>query len=417
MNRIKSLLSSPRGSITLLPGLSEHRRWLVQNCLDLMKRWGYREVVTPIFEFLDVISKGVSNDLIEQGYKLTDRQSGRVMIIRPDVTPQIARIATTSFRDTRPLRLSYALDVFRYEQSHGGRQRELLQIGAELIGVDTTRGDIEVIALLQDILEATGISDYRIILSHSDFLRGLIIQCPDKLRGHLIDIVSKKNLSALDELYQSRSISKSLYQTLSRVLFLFGDGSILSEARGIGKNPVSAQALEVLEEFYSRVQGSSLADKILFDLSEAEGLQYHSGIVFHVMDFNRNISLGYGGRYDDMLALFGHSDSGTGFSLDAQALLQASSFTTAPQGKVLLYAGADLRGLPSRLRDMGFSLVYSYRKGKKLLLREAHNAGADFIIMEVKPGGGLYEIVSPDKGTVKKESSEREILKFFEEVY
>jgi len=346
MNRIRSLSSSPRGSITLLPGLSEHRRWLVEKCLDLMKRWGYREVVTPIFEFLDVISRGVSNDLIEQGYKLTDRQSGRVMIIRPDVTPQIARIATTSFRYTRPLRLSYALDVFRYEQSHGGRQRELMQIGAELIGVDTTKGDIEVIALLQEILEATGISDYRIILSHSDFLRGIIIQCPDKLRGHLIDIVSKKNLSGLEELYQSRSISKSLYQTLSRVIFLFGDGSTISEARGIGKNPVSAQALEVLEEFYSQVQGSSLADKILFDLSEAEGLQYHSGIVFHVMDFNRNISLGYGGRYDDMLALFGHSDSGTGFSLDAHALLRASSFTTVPQGKVLLYAGAELKGLP-----------------------------------------------------------------------
>ncbi len=417
MNRIRSLSSSPRGSITLLPGLSEHRRWLVEKCLDLMKRWGYREVVTPIFEFLDVISRGVSNDLIEQGYKLTDRQSGRVMIIRPDVTPQIARIATTSFRYTRPLRLSYALDVFRYEQSHGGRQRELMQIGAELIGVDTTKGDIEVIALLQEILEATGISDYRIILSHSDFLRGIIIQCPDKLRGHLIDIVSKKNLSGLEELYQSRSISKSLYQTLSRVIFLFGDGSTISEARGIGKNPVSAQALEVLEEFYSQVQGSSLADKILFDLSEAEGLQYHSGIVFHVMDFNRNISLGYGGRYDDMLALFGHSDSGTGFSLDAHALLRASSFTTVPQGKVLLYAGAELKGLPSRLRDIGFSVVYCYRKGKRLLLREAYNAGADFIILEVKSGGGLYEIVSLDKGTVKKRSSEREILKFFEEVY
>jgi ATP phosphoribosyltransferase regulatory subunit len=417
MNSIRSLSSSPRGSITLLPGLSEQRRWLVQKCLDIMKRWGYREVVTPIFEFLDVISKGVSSDLIEQGYKLTDRQSGRVMIIRPDVTPQIARIATTSFRDTRPLRLSYALDVFRYEQSHGGRQRELLQIGAELIGVDNTKGDIEVIALLQEILEATGISDYRIILSHSDFLRGIIIQCPEKLRGHIIDIVSKKNLSGLDKLYQSRSISKSMYQTLSRVIFLFGDGSTISEAREIGKNPVSAQALKVLEEFYSQIRGSSLADKILFDLSEAEGLQYHSGIVFHVMDFNRNISLGYGGRYDDMLAMFGRSDSGTGFSLDAQALLRASLFTTVSEGKVLLYAGAERKGLPSRLRDMGFSVVYCYSKGKTLLLREAHNAGADFIIIEVKSSGGLYDIVSLDKGTVKKRASEREILKFFEEVY
>ncbi len=415
MNSTRTLSSSPRGSITLLPGLSEQRRWLAERCLDVMKRWGYAEVVTPIFEFLDVISRGVSDDLMEQGYKLTDRQSGRVMIIRPDVTPQIARIATTSYRDIRPLRLSYALDVFRYEQSHGGRQRELFQIGAELIGVKTPEGDLEIMGVLRDILEELGISEYRVIISHSDYLRGILKECPEDIGEPLMEIIRKKSLSGLGELLKGRAISKRLYERLSRLLFLFGERGILTEARRIGSEPLSVRAVEVLERFYEGLKEQDLSDRVLFDLSEAEGLQYHSGIVFHVIDFRSDLSLGYGGRYDEMLAHFGQPDTGTGFSLDAQALLQASTLKFNEKEKILLCAVTGPEGLSERLRKMGYSVVQSYEAGKSAILREARNIKADFVI-KVNHRSGDYELISLKEGLRKKTASEGEILKYFEEV-
>ncbi len=379
-----------------------------------MKRWGYREVVTPIFEFLDVISKGVSQDLIEQGYKLTDRQSGRVMIIRPDVTPQIARLATTSLKDIRPLRLSYALDVFRYEDSYGGRQREMLQLGAELIGVGSPEGDVEVLLLLADILDEVGLEEYRFIVSHSDFLKGIINDCPEPVREDIVEIIKKKNLSRLEELYHARFISKRLYSKLQRVLFLFGDKEVLKEAKSLCSNELSSQAIAMLQKFYKTFKKEPLASRILFDLSEAEGLQYHSGIVFQVMDFDKNLNLGFGGRYDRMLRLFGLSDdTATGFSLDAQALLEASKLSVRTKKKTILYSGPIFNSLINGLRKRGYRVVYSYRKDRESLHKEAVRVCADHVLIG-RPRG-VYEIVFLPEGESRK-VAEKEIFNIYEEV-
>ncbi|NOX21248.1 MAG: hypothetical protein GXO99_08355 [Nitrospirae bacterium] len=404
MNQIGTMLPSPRGCITLLPGVSEEKRSLEQKCLEIMHLWGYREVTTPIFEFLDVIQRGVSQDLIEQGYKITDRQTGRVMILRPDVTPQIARIATTALRDERPLRLSYALDVFRFEHAYGGRQRELLQIGAELIGPAETDGDTEVIALLADILNLLGIEDYRIILSHTKFLNGLLEEISTEIRPNILEVIKKKNLTQLQALYKEGKIKKSLYYTLKEVLFLFGDYSVVNASKRLVKNSISLQAIEALGSLYKRLDTYGLSSHILFDLSETEGLQYHTGVVFQVVDFRTGRVLGYGGRYDEMLRLFGSSSPATGFSLDAQGLFEVVTIKRPQEEIVLLSAThSQVYRLSSILRDRGYTVVFSYKNKRGDLFKEASRIGARYVIYAPTQSENSFTLFGlTEKGAFKK---------------
>ncbi len=111
----------PKGMATLLPAAAAVRQRLERTALDAFKSWGYEEIITPLFEYLDVITPGLGPGLVEKVYTVADRSSGRVMVLRPDITPQIARMAATVLRGAqRPLRLCYGANVFRYEDEHAG---------------------------------------------------------------------------------------------------------------------------------------------------------------------------------------------------------------------------------------------------------------------------------------------------------
>ena len=143
--------------------------------LATLGRWGYHEIILPTFEYLDVLSPGLQARAIEKGYQLTDRTTGRTLVLRPDATAQIARtVAMGMLGERLPLRLAYRTTVFRYEPEHLGRDRELLQVGAELVGLPDMEADTEIIALMIECLRRIGVKSFKISLGHAGFLQGLL---------------------------------------------------------------------------------------------------------------------------------------------------------------------------------------------------------------------------------------------------
>ncbi len=382
--QLETLSATPRGCLTLLPRLSERKRYVESMLLERMRSWGYKEIVTPIFEYLDTVAPAVSEDLLKSAYKLTDRQSGRIMLLRADITPQIARIATTSLKDVRPLRLSYSLNVFRYEEEHGGRQREIYQIGAELIGVKGPEADAEIISVLSELLETSGLKDYRIIVSHTEFLKGVleVVGLTDEYKR----IFLSKNISGIEEIQRDGVITSEKAELLKRVFFLYGEEKVLDEVLGLPLNEKARRAVGELKEVCEFLSIYGVNNKVLFDLSEAKGFEYHTGIVFEVVVEGLKQPLGFGGRYDTVVEKFGQASSATGFSIDLAQLVELSRIEPPLQPSVYI---VDLTGdkrsavsLAKVLREKGFyvardiikrpfgdSIKYAEHEGYNLVIK------------------------------------------------
>jgi hypothetical protein len=139
----------PVGMATILPEAARHVRHLESELLRYFYGYGYDEIILPTFEYLDVLMPGLEPTLVENSYKIIDRTTGRILLLRPDVTAQIARTVAMGMVGIRlPLRLSYRATVFRYEPEHAGRDREIFQVGAELIGADDASADCEMITMM-----------------------------------------------------------------------------------------------------------------------------------------------------------------------------------------------------------------------------------------------------------------------------
>src|ERR1700730_14369684 len=165
----------PKGAKIYLPDEAAQKRRVEAELWSVFRKWGYREIVTPAYEYFDVLSQGTDQELQERMFKMVDRESGRLLALRADVTPQIARIVATRMREEpKPLRLHYVTNVFRYDEAHGGRYRECYQAGVELIGLPNPEGDAEMIAMTVEGLRALGLERFQIDVGQADFFRGIL---------------------------------------------------------------------------------------------------------------------------------------------------------------------------------------------------------------------------------------------------
>jgi len=411
---------SPRGCLTLYSEDALMKREIESIFLEQTAQWGYREVVTPIFEYTDVISPAVGEDLLQRGYKLTDRQSGRVMVIRPDVTPQIGRISATSFRDRRPLRLSYCTNIFRYEETAGGSQKEIFQAGAELIGISEPEGDAEVIALLMEVLGRLGIKDLLVSLSHRDFLDGIIEEnSSQELKNDLKNIFLRKELHRLEDMNRHGTLSERELAIYSRLMFLYGGEEVLDLAEEISRGPLTRKAVENLRAITEYIYEYGLKEKIRIDLSEARGFDYHTGMLFEVLHPDCGESLGSGGRYDSMIGHFGDDSPATGFSLNLNVLMKLARKKSKQITTILVSDGSGDKKFALRtarkLRMAGFSAIREIiKRDFRATLAYAESEGISYTLRIERSGSRKALSLYPgekEKATRKQTALIRDALK------
>ncbi len=322
--RERSLI--PVGMSTILPDAARRIRRLEETLLAVLTGGGYDEIILPMFEYFDVLSPGLEPELIEKCYQLVDRTTGRLMLLRPDATAQIARtVAMGMMGDRLPLRLCYRTSVFRYEREHAGRDREIFQVGAELIGVDGVAGDVEVLTLLLECLNQVGLSSFKVAVGHVGFFTALLVRSglsPDgQKRVELA--AARKDMPLLEELLVRDGVPKPTAQVILEVLELCGGPEVLARGRKlVGRDRTLLAPLDRLAQVYERLDPTRRSS-VLLDLGEFRGFEYYDGIVCDVFAPGIGAELGGGGRYDHLMGRFGRTAASTGFALDVDRVFRA----------------------------------------------------------------------------------------------
>ena len=358
----------PKGARVYLPEEAARKRHVEQSLLDVFERWGYRELVTSTFEYADVLATGTDADVQENMFKLVDRETGRLLALRADITPQIARIVATRLRDEpKPVRLAYVTNVFRYDEPQVSHYREFYQAGVELIGLEKPEAEVEIIAMAIEGLRALGLDRYQLVLGHPDFFRGLCEEAgadPARVR-ELRAALGRKDASTLERLAEALAPPREVREALLALPALFGHEAVLERAAGFARSKRSARALANLSEVYRLLKIYGLADAVLLDLGEVRGFDYYSGTYFEAYVSGFGASVAAGGRYDHMLARFGYDCPAVGFAFDVGRLLSVME----AQGVAIELPGPDFfiidftadktaaLSLARRLRDLGASVA------------------------------------------------------------
>lgn len=379
----------PVGMATILPEAARHVRRLESELLSYFHGYGYDEIILPTFEYFDVLAPGLEPALLEQSYKIVDRTTGRILLLRPDVTAQIARTVAMGMLGTGlPLRLSYRATVFRYEPEHVGRDRELFQVGAELIGTDDPSADCEIIMLMIECLRRIGLPSFKVSLGHVGFFKGLLVRAGLSADGRkrAEQAAARKDFPWLGEILSQERVGKRSARTILDTLELCGNAEVLSKGRALarGEQPL-IQAVNRLAQVYDSLGAMGFQDVVLLDLGEFREFDYYDGIVFDVFTDGIGIELGGGGRYDHLIGRFGRDMPSTGFALNVDRIFRGLNFvdTTKAMTSAILAVGPvtrtrELLSVSRQLRQTGARVIHrTVAASERDLIGAAAKAGLE----------------------------------------
>lgn len=325
MNRRQFLPQIPYGTKDFLPKEAKHKRVMENSLAALFSRWGYDEVVTPTFEYLETLNAGAGDDMAPGTFKFFDRNNN-ILSLRSDMTTPIARVAATRLRESSPpLRLFYLANVFRHEQAQAGRQCEFYQAGVELLGAGGPVADAEVVALAVESLVEAGLENFRIGLGQVEFINGLMGESSlTPAEQHKVKhLLVTRDLVGLGEVLSTSKLTAEAQQLIRNIPLWQGGDAILREAHDCVKNEVSRAALENLADIKQLLAGYGLEKYINFDLGLFRDLNYYTGMVFEAYTPGLGFPLCGGGRYDNMVAAFGIDCPATGFAFGIERVLLA----------------------------------------------------------------------------------------------
>lgn len=319
----------PEGIEEILPPAAGRLERLRRNLLDLYQSWGYELVIPPLIEFLESLLTGAGDDLELQTFKLTDQLSGRMMGVRADMTPQVARIDAHLLKRTGPARLCYMGPVLRTRVDGFGGSRSPYQAGVELYGHRGYESDLEVLTLMLDTLRVADIGEVHLDLAHVAIFREWIRQSGlnREREGILFDALQRKALPEIREWVLTWALPESYSQLLLALAELHGGPEVLDEAdqRLAAAGEGVREALAMLRRLVTALRQQWPALPIHVDLAELRGYHYHTGVVFAAYVPGQGQAVAQGGRYDEIGQVFGRARPATGFSADLVTLLRLGS--------------------------------------------------------------------------------------------
>jgi ATP phosphoribosyltransferase regulatory subunit len=302
----------------ILPAEAMRIEGLRRKILDLFFGKKYELVMPPLLEYMDSLLTGTGHDLELRTFKVVDQLSGRMMGVRADITPQVARIDAHLLNRKGVTRLCYCGSVLHTRPTSPGATREPLQIGAELYGAAGVEADVEMLELLCRALELAGVRKGRIDIGHVAVFRALIKGIDSEREGELFEALQRKDVPALKEL--SKTLPAKTRDALLLLPGLYGGAEVLDAAeKKLPKLPELRKALDTLRKLAKICKFPAS-----FDLAELRGYHYHSGVVFDAYCDGVAGAVARGGRYDEVGKAFGRARPATGFSIDLRSLAGAT---------------------------------------------------------------------------------------------
>ena len=325
----------PAGVPDLLPVDAALRDELLTRLTAVLTRWGYRRVETPTFELAETILLGLGAARSEETYQFFDR-NGRLLVLRPDFTTPLARLAASKLRAAPlPLRLYYAGNLFRRAAGQEGRLHEVPQIGLELMGSNGVQADAEVMAVAADCLQEVGLRDVTLGIGHVGFLESALQEAG--LDNHEQDIVRQRLMErdfvALQDVLDGRQVPG------------LGDGrpwevgvgappevTLAELAQQVHSGPGQA-AVREMTALWRALQAHDLGVNICLDLTLVRDFAYYTGPVCEFYVPYLGVPICVGGRYDGLLGSFGYQIGATGFAIglnELEAAVQRRGRDVAP---------------------------------------------------------------------------------------
>ena len=316
---------TPEGVSDILFDACSQKRAMESDLRRNFQLAGYRELETPTLEFYDVFGGDSALIRQEQMYKFTDAQ-GRLLVLKPDMTIPVARVAATQFRNpVWPMKCFYIGNTFSADELGGGRQNEYTQAGIEILGVSTPEADAEVIATAVRAVAATGLKDFQIDVGQVEFFRGLMEESgllPDEIE-EIRALTDRKDFVGVAELMDRHQVSAGLKALILDMPKLFGSKDIIQRLEGQSIGPRATAALESLRKVLEILEDRGVGDHVSVDLGMVQSLNYYTGIVFRGYTHGVGFPILSGGRYDNLVSRFGLDCSATGFSMGINMILMA----------------------------------------------------------------------------------------------
>lgn len=355
----------PESVADVLPSEARRIEELRRKVLDHFRTYGYELVMPPLLEYTESLLGQADASLDLQTFKLLDQASGRMLGLRADTTPQVARIDAHILNRVGATRLCYCGPVLHTHARGLHTTREPLQCGAELYGCSGIQADLEVIRLASEVLGLSGLKQYRLAFSHAGLIKALLSSIAldsSKLHAihHALAFKDKPSVQALLE-----GLPDEVALTVVAVLDLYGPASkvLVRAAQVLPDTPRIKAILEELSAVVQAVHGSDGSDpsELIIDLADLASFDYHSGLIFSAFCEGCPNPVLRGGRYDDVGLVYGRARPATGFSVDLRELVSLSAINHQPLSAIRAPWGTQVKLLSaiSKLRAQGEVVVQS----------------------------------------------------------
>ena len=336
------LLHTPEGVRDIYNKECARKLAVQENIHEVFASCGYKDIQTPTFEFFDIFNKERGSVASREMFKFFDRD-GNTLVLRPDITPSVARAATKYFMDEdMPIRLCYMGNTYINNSSYQGRLKEVTQLGCELIGDATIDADAEVIAMVVQCMMASGLKDFQVQIGQVDYFNGLVEEAgiDEEMQEQLRELIENKNYFGVDELLTSLNINDKTKKSFLGMADLFGGFDVLSKAKENTDNEKSLKAVERLEKLYKVLEYYKLEEHVSFELDMLGHYKYYTGIIFRAYTYGTGDAIVTGGRYDNLIAQFGKDAPSVGFAIVIDRLMLALSSqkieVELPEGQTII---------------------------------------------------------------------------------
>jgi len=319
----------PVGARDLLPPASRVRRSLTQTLLRVFEAWGYEQAMTPLLEYDDVLARGLSDTARRQCVRFIEPGGHRVVSLRSDVTPQIARMVSQQGlgRSGRAIvRLCYAAELVRLP-TQDRDPTEQHQAGVELIGDGQPASDAELISLCNAAIESAGLSGFRIDLGHREVAETVLdrLRLATPVRLRIEALLARKDRATLEDMLRQHSVPAAKAAAVAALTDAYGSASVLGRVEGVLREAGCGHALDGIRGVLEILQETDPAahERVHLDLGEIRGFDYYTGLRLRVWAPGEARPIVRGGRYDDLFGRYGAEAPATGFMVDLDALEHA----------------------------------------------------------------------------------------------
>lgn len=385
-------VNTPEGTRDRLFAECVERRQVEERLLHLFRQRGYIEVSTPDTEFYDLFALSGSDIPQEQMLKVGD-PSGKICVMRPDSTTPIARVAATKLKAVPlPQRLYYQQTVYRAASAYNGGSREIPQCGIELIGAAGMKADIEIIATAIDALRVCGAGSFHIEIGHDDFFRSLAdrLALDAAQREQMGALIAGKNFAQLRVMLEPYR-DNPVCEVLEQLSHLFGGVEVLDEAdRLAGRSDV----IDYLRRLHTELEAAGYGAFVRFDLGMVHQIDYYTGVVFRGYVEGAGEAVLSGGRYDNLVEIFGRDAQATGFAVYVDRMAAILPKASLPQLTTVVHyeSGCLATALRAVDRCAPGTCELSPAKTLESSCNLARDKGAKMVIVFDKEGERVIEI-------------------------